>query len=436
MLALISFLVMYKNHRQGGKILWALCLSMQLAACGALAETSNQISQQELVTQIEAGTAPLILDVRTAEEYAAGHIPGAVNIHFREIDARLDEISLPGNGSIVIYCERGIRAAIAERTLREAGIYTVLHLEGDISKWRQNNLPLDQDTAVETKTEQSSVPSASQLPNPWQTRWIVDATEAKQLIEQGATLLDTRRFALTRLQGAVYVNWQQFSPEHAITRGRLLEENALLTQKLQSLGISRQKPVVVFANPPSGWGEDGRIVWMLRTLGHSQTVMVDGGFEALLAANVPVQQRQDAAVVPGDFVVSRNSAWEIQRDELRDHLGQNNMVVIDTREPREFAGKTPYGEQRGGHVPGAINLYFKQLLGEDGKLLSAQEIRAQLKDAGISPDTQVVVYCTGGIRSGWLASVLVTLGYQVRNYAGSMWEWSAGPADSYPLELM
>lgn len=429
---------MDKNYRQFGKILWALCLSVQLTACGALAETSNQISQQELVTQIQADTAPLILDVRTAEEYAAGHIPGAINIHFREINVRLDEI--PENGPIVVYCERGIRAAIAERTLREAGVDTVLHLEGDISKWRQNNLPLEKNTVEETNTEQSSIPSAatevSQLPNPWQTRWIVDAAEAKQLIDQGATLLDTRKLALTRLQGAIHVDWKQFSPEEAITRGRLLEENTLLTQKLQSLGISRQTPVVVYADPPSGWGEDGRLVWMLRTLGHSQVVMVDGGFEALVAANVPVQRSRNNAVVPGDFVVSRTSTWEIQRDELRAELGQENVVVVDTREPREFAGKTPYGEQRGGHVPGAINLYFKQLLGENGKLLSAQEIRAQLEDAGISPHTRVVVYCTGGIRSGWLASVLVTLGYQVRNYAGSMWEWSAGPADSYPLEML
>ncbi|MEM7063836.1 MAG: rhodanese-like domain-containing protein [Cyanobacteria bacterium P01_B01_bin.77] len=435
---------MNRNDCHFNKILWALCLSVQLAACGALAKTSSQISQQELVSQIQSGTAPLILDVRTAKEYAAGHIPGAVNIHFREIDAHLDEILLSDSDPIVIYCERGIRAAIAERTLHQAGIDTVLHLEGDISKWRQNNLPLEQDHAVETTigqfTEPPSVPSAvtevSQLPNPLQTRWIVDAAEAKQLIEQGATLLDTRRLALSRLQGAVYVDWQQFSPGDVITRGRLLEDDALLTQKLQSLGISGQKPVVVFANPPSGWGEDGRIVWMLRSLGHSQAVMVDGGFEALVAANVSMQRSRREAVAPGDFVVSRTTAWEIRQDQLRSELGQETMVILDTREPREFAGKTPYGEQRGGHVPGAINLYFKQLLGEDGKLLPVQEIRAQLEDAGISPDTQVVVYCTGGIRSGWLASVLVTLGYQVKNYAGSMWEWSAGSADSYPLELL
>ncbi|MEL6333489.1 MAG: rhodanese-like domain-containing protein, partial [Cyanobacteria bacterium J06626_26] len=196
-----------------------------------------------------------------------------------------------------------------------------------------------------------------------------------------------------------------------------------------------QKPVVVFADPPGGWGEDGRIVWMLRTLGHSQVVMVDGGFDALVAAGVSGQQGKHVPT-PGDFVVDRNGTWEIQRDELKQQLTQDNLVVIDTREAREFAGKTPYGEQRGGHVPGAIHLYFKEFLRQDGTLLPVSEIREKLSGAGITPETQVVVYCTGGIRSGWLAAVLVTLGYQVKNYAGSMWEWSAAPATGYPLEML
>ncbi len=416
-------------YRRGSKLLWAACLCLQLAACGAMAETSNLISQQELVAQIESGTAPLILDVRTVEEYEAGHIPGATNIHFREIGKRIDEIDQ--NVSIVVYCERGIRANVAERTLREAGVDSIFHLEGDISLWRENDLPLERDSS---SSNSALISNVSELEESFANRWIVSASEAKQLIEQGATLLDTRKLALTRLQTSLYVDWRQFSHQNAVTRGRLLDQEALLTQRLQAIGISQDKPVVVFANPPSGWGEDGRIVWMLRTLGHSHVVMVDGGFNALLDAGVPVQQGRNNALDPGDFVIKRNPTWEIYRDQLKAQLGKEDVVIIDTREAREFAGKTPYGEQRGGHVPGAINLYFKEFLGQDGKLLPVDTIREKLENAGITPNTKVIVYCTGGIRSGWLTAVLATLGYDVKNYAGSMWEWSAGPADSYPLE--
>ena len=284
-------------------------------------------------------------------------------------------------------------------------------------------------------------------PQPWLTgtrpaplsleqRWIVNAAEAKQLIEAGATLLDARkqRLAMGRLQGAIAVNWVNFSPSESAKRGRLLDDDAQLTQQLQALGISAQTPVVVFANPPNGWGEDGRIVWMLRTLGHPQAVLVDGGFQALVEAKVPFQKGAIATPAPGDFVVHRESTWDIQKDDLRNQLGSDNLAIIDTREPREFGGKTPYGEQRGGHLPNAINLHFKAFFQDDGTLKSPPALITKLAEAGITPDTPVVVYCTGGVRSGWLAAVLVTLGYPVRNYAGSMWEWSAAPADSYPLQ--
>ncbi|MEO1300116.1 MAG: rhodanese-like domain-containing protein, partial [Cyanobacteria bacterium J06636_16] len=170
-------------------------------------------------------------------------------------------------------------------------------------------------------------------------------------------------------------------------------------------------------------------------LGHPQAVLVDGGLQALAEAGVtPSSSTRNTTRPLGDFVVQRDTTWDIQQDALRSQLGSKNLVIIDTREPREFEGKTPYGEQRGGHIPGAVHLYFKDLLGEDGRLIPRQEIIAKLQTLGITPDMDVVVYCTGGIRSGWVASVLVNLGFAAKNYAGSMWEWSAASAEQSPLE--
>ena len=303
--------------------------------------------------------------------------------------------------------------------------------------WRRtDDGALETPSALSRANSQISFTGGSQAIISLEKRWVVSATEAKRLIEQGAALLDARgQNLMTRpLQGSVAVNWRQFSPKDSITRGNLLTDDEQLTQQLQALGISTHTPVVVFANPSHGWGEDGRIVWMLRTLGHQKAVLVDGGFQALVAAKVSFQQRTPFSPQPGDFVVRRSAEWDIQQDQLRTQLGAGNLVIIDTREPREFAGKTPYGEQRGGHIPGAINLYFKDFLAADGTLLSPQTLLTKLRDVGVTPNTPIVVYCTGGIRSSWLTSVLVTLGFQVKNYAGSMWEWSAGGEEGYPLE--
>ncbi|MBD1810971.1 rhodanese-like domain-containing protein [Microcoleus vaginatus DQ-U2] len=269
--------------------------------------------------------------------------------------------------------------------------------------------------------------------------WIVNADLAKQLLEQEATLLDARAPILKlfcRLPPAIPVTWQEFSRSDFPHKGKIIENNTVLTQKLQAIGICQDKPVIVVADSVKGWGEDGRIVWMLRTLGHEKAVFVDGGYGALIKAGINRVKAANNQPKTGDFVISRRSNWEIQRDEFKAILGDANLAVIDAREPREYAGKTPYGEKRGGHIPGAAHLYYKQLMDKQGQLLSRGEIVAILQQKGVLQSTQIVSYCSGGIRSAWLTCVLTNVGFCAKNYAGSMWEWSASPADSYPLSVI
>ncbi len=268
-------------------------------------------------------------------------------------------------------------------------------------------------------------------------KWIVSADFAKQLLLGGATLLDAREPILKwfcRLPPAIPVTWQQFSCSDFPYKGKIIEDDAALTEKLQALGICQDQPVIVIADSLKGWGEDGRIVWMLRTLGQEKAVFVDGGYRAFVKAGISQAKRTNHPSQLGDFIVSRRSTWEIQQDDLKAILGNDNLAVIDARELREYAGKTPYGETRGGHIPGAIHLYYKQLMDKQGQLLERGEIVAMFQQKGVSLSTQIVSYCSGGIRSAWLTCVLTSLGFCAKNYAGSMWEWSASRADSYPLE--
>lgn len=266
------------------------------------------------------------------------------------------------------------------------------------------------------------------------SQWVVNAAQAKQLISQGATVLDVRNLAtwlLGHVAGAVHVTWQQFSQQETPNKGKLIESSSILEQKLRNLGISNCLPIIVIGNPAHNFGEEGRIVWMLRTLGHSQTAFVDGGYAALNQAGVPIARGISQLQARGDFVVQRTAAWEAQRDELEQ---AQNFAVIDTRELREYTGATPYGEQRGGHIPGAVHYYFRDLMDTNGYLLPSEQIIAKLNQLGIQQDTEIVAYCTGGIRSAFFVAVLVNLGFiNVKNYAGSMWEWSAAPASLYPL---
>lgn len=277
------------------------------------------------------------------------------------------------------------------------------------------------------------LPSGVLAETPDTSRWVIDASQARELLADGAILLDTRGQDLKDerpVDGAVTVVWQDFTNADLPNKGQLLADDAVLTEKLRALGISTAIPVVAIADSAKGWGEDGRIVWTLRTLGHENSFLVDGGIDALLAEG---DLTLKPVVTPGDFTVARTEAYEIKKEELVTLIDKPDVVILDTREPREYAGETPYGESRGGHIPGARHIFYKDLVGDDGKIVEGDALKARLADLGVGENTQVVSYCTGGIRSGFVTAVLNDLGVNARNYAGSMWEWSAQDAASYPL---
>jgi thiosulfate/3-mercaptopyruvate sulfurtransferase len=265
------------------------------------------------------------------------------------------------------------------------------------------------------------------------SKWVVDAASARALIASSAIVIHAGGSgpkATRPIQNAVPVSWQDFSDEAGPTKGRLLDDDKLLTQRLRALGISKDAPVVVVDDPKLGGGESGRLTWTFRTLGHPFTYLVDGGVDALAESGT-------LSVKPppptGDFSVTRDLRFQITRDELRNSLGTPGIAILDVREPREYAGETPYGESRGGHVPGAKHLFYKALLDSNGKVLSRDQIRRKLSEIGVKEHDEVLSYCTGGVRAAFVTVLLNDAGIPARNYAGSMWEWSASPPDRYPL---
>jgi phage shock protein E len=114
-------------------------------ACAAVAhadEPTPLINQEALLKRIEKKDASMIiLDVRTLEEFAAGHLPGAVNIPYTHLPARLSELPDAGDKEIILYCATGVRAERAAERMREQGYTRLLHLDGDMKAWDEKNRP-------------------------------------------------------------------------------------------------------------------------------------------------------------------------------------------------------------------------------------------------------------------------------------------------------
>ena len=122
-------------------ILSVLGLTLIIGQVG-LSSSVGTISPQHLVARLNTPQAPLILDVRSQAEYAVGHVPGAINIPYRDVPSRLTELTAFKTREIIVYCEVGVRAGIAELALEQAGFEHIRHLEGHMQRWRQEDLPL------------------------------------------------------------------------------------------------------------------------------------------------------------------------------------------------------------------------------------------------------------------------------------------------------
>ena len=126
-------------------VLTMLSASLLLGACGRRVGDvdGTPVSAGELADRVARGSAPVVLDVRTREEHARGHVPGAVNIPHDELATRLAELPAKKSDEIVVYCQSGRRAQLAEQVLRHNGYTNVRDLDGHWQGWRASELPAE-----------------------------------------------------------------------------------------------------------------------------------------------------------------------------------------------------------------------------------------------------------------------------------------------------
>jgi phage shock protein E len=109
------------------------------SACSA---PINSISQQTLFNKMKSDNKPILLDVRSTDEFSQGHIVGALNIPHSELAERIQELGVNKQINIVTYCRSGRRAKVAQDLLLSNGFNEIEHLEGDYPLWLKNGMPI------------------------------------------------------------------------------------------------------------------------------------------------------------------------------------------------------------------------------------------------------------------------------------------------------
>lgn len=261
-------------------------------------------------------------------------------------------------------------------------------------------------------------------------KYIVDANYVKDNYENdNIILMDARGEEAAKkgtIEGAVTTTWQNLSNIENATKGDydwgIILEPEILSKKLGDLGLSKDKEIILFAEGPKGWGEDGRILWTLKAAGYENLKMVDGGLKALQDIGLPKSKD-----------VKKLDPVEVEIDELDyEHVintkelevSYDDYVILDVREDKEYNGGVHYGEAKGGRLPGAIQVRFIDIFDSDGYLKSNEEITSMFEDANIKKTDKVLHYCTSGIRSAYTQLIMEMLDYEVtKNYEGSYNTW-------------
>jgi thiosulfate/3-mercaptopyruvate sulfurtransferase len=212
-------------------------------------------------------------------------------------------------------------------------------------------------------------------------------------------------------------------------------EPQAIADELAALGVAKDRDVVIYDTTGSLFA--ARLWYLLRWIGVDARVL-DGGFAAWKAADLPVSEGEDSAPKPVEpwQAEAERRAW-ISKTELTERAESDERPLVCSLPPAQFAGSAPSRYARRGRIPGSINVSSRDHFTAEGKVKSRVELILAYDAAGVDvtdPAEEVLLYCGGGISAAAGALALAEIGVTaVRVYDGSLEEWAADP--SLPLDL-
>ena len=235
-------------------------------------------------------------------------------------------------------------------------------------------------------------------------------------------------YELGHIPGAVLFDWKN-DINDPLTRNVLTKESC--QNLLQNAGINNDTTLLLYGDFNNWFAAFA--FWVLKYYGYKDVRLINGGRKKWLQEDRALT-KEVPSYPKGNFAANEpDSQIRIFLDGVKRAVSAPGLKMVDVRSPKEFSGEilappeypTEHA-QRGGHIPGAVNIPWAQAVNDgDGTFKNTEELKQLYESKGITPDKEIIAYCRIGERSSHTWFVLkYLLGYpNVKNYDGSWTEW-------------
>nr|WP_205610017.1 sulfurtransferase [Clostridium sporogenes] len=193
-------------------------------------------------------------------------------------------------------------------------------------------------------------------------------------------------------------------------------------RSIGKLGINKNTLVVAYDELKIAGA--ARFCWMLRYVGHTNNYVLDGGINKWITENRKLyieenNSKEKLDIKNEDFNISLNEEIKADVNYIKDNM-KKDLILVDSRTNIRYEGIEESIDKKAGHIPGAKNIYWKDMLEEDG---AVDENKVRENFLPLKDYTNIAVYCGSGIDATFNFLLLDEVGIKARVYAGSWSDW-------------
>ena len=290
-----------------------------------------------------------------------------------------------------------------------------------------------------TKYELWKVPMSETSPKLVSPSWLLE-----RLDDPAITVLEissdpeAKAYLKGHVPGAIFSFWKDLLWHET---DREFVSSSELSSRLGEIGVSTDSTLVICGDPVQ-YGTYA--LWVMTMAGVKDVRILDGSRTRWINDGNPLETEGFSREPIDNGSLDPSIATRIGRDEVLQKINNTDTVLLDVRSPEEYRGERvsppggfDHGAERKGRIPGAVHLFFRELLNDDDTFISKEKLERKFSEVGVkkSSEKDIVSYCRLSHRAtlSWFAMSEILGIEKAQIYDGSWTEW--GSIVGFPIEL-